>query len=212
VCLFLLTTGFAAGKPHVIVFGKWTPVKLFAGPNQATSIDLKIRTLNVDGRIKEFTTGDPHEVTDRMVVVRRAYRINDSLPGDEKAVAHWKWQRGGWLLVDRSTGHVGPISLPDFDPYYSAASWYRDYVAYCGISDDGDRLYAVVAQLGRKKAIVRKDLGAAHGSDLPDSECPEPSWQRDPMRVTFAPAGGPKVTFDVRGHAADIATSDEEDK
>lgn len=25
----------------------------------------------------------------------------------------------------------------EFDSTYSAASWYRDYVAYCGVSDDG---------------------------------------------------------------------------
>jgi hypothetical protein len=32
-------------------------------------------------------------------------------------------QRGGWLLVDRLTGHVAPINLPEFDVLYSAASW-----------------------------------------------------------------------------------------
>jgi hypothetical protein len=39
--------------------------------------------------IKEWTTGDAHDVTDRSFVVRRVIKINDSLPmalalGDEK--------------------------------------------------------------------------------------------------------------------------------
>jgi len=62
--------------------------------------------------------------------------------------------------------------LPYFDPFYSAASWYRDYVAYCGLADDGEKLYAVVAELGRKKPLVRRDLGAPGADDMPDSECP----------------------------------------
>jgi len=57
-----------------------------------------------------------------------------------------QWQRGGWLLVDRVTGRVLPINLPEFDASYSAASWYRDYAAYCGVSDDGKKAYAVVAK------------------------------------------------------------------
>jgi hypothetical protein len=48
------------------------------------------------------------------------------------------------LLVDRMTGHISAINLPEFDSCYSVASWYSDYVAYCGVSDDGKTLYAVV--------------------------------------------------------------------
>jgi hypothetical protein len=40
------------------------------------------------------------------------------------------------MLVDRSNGHISPVVLPEFDNYYSIASWYQDYAAYCGISDD----------------------------------------------------------------------------
>jgi hypothetical protein len=145
-----------------------------------------------------------------LFVIRRAYRLNDSLPEDGKTQPRWRWQRGGWLLVDRETGHVGNVNLPEFDPYYSAASWYRDYVAYCGVSDSGERLYAVVAQLGRKKAVLRKELGAAQGKDQPDSECAAPEWQRQPTRVTFKPAGAQAITFTVHGHAADVAVSDDD--
>ena len=41
---------------------------------------LKIRALLVDGVLKEWTTGDAHDVTDRSFVVRRVIRLNDALP------------------------------------------------------------------------------------------------------------------------------------
>ncbi len=44
---------------------------------------LRIRALLVDTVLKEWTTGDAHDVTDRSFVVRRAIRINDALPGDK---------------------------------------------------------------------------------------------------------------------------------
>jgi len=59
---------FAVPKPHVISFGKWTAAKWYVGP-QAKALDVKIRALYVDTRLKEFTTGLPHEVTDRLFVV-----------------------------------------------------------------------------------------------------------------------------------------------
>jgi hypothetical protein len=203
-------TVLAAAKPHIIQFGKKTPVKLFVGPNEEGTLQIHVQALTVDGKVKEFTTGTPHDVTDRLFVVRRAYRINDYLDHDANTIPRWKWQRGGWLLVDRDSGRVSQLSLPEFDPYYSAASWYRDYVAYCGVSDSGEKLYAVVAQVGRRKPVVRKDLGAAKGGDMPESECAAPEWQRQPTRVTFAPVSGSKLTFEVRGHAADIAEPEEQ--
>jgi hypothetical protein len=105
-------------------------------------------------------------------------RVNDSLPED--SAPPWQWQRGGWLLVDHLTGRVAPINLPEFDAYYSAASWYRDYVAYCGLADDGKKTYAMGAQLSRRKPVLKKELsntGVAEDS-APDSACPVPSWQR----------------------------------
>jgi hypothetical protein len=206
----LVITASAAARTHVITLGKWLPVKLFVGPNEENSMEMKVRPLYVDAKIKEFTTGEPHDVTDRLFVIRRAYRLNDLLPDDPKTSPRWRWQRGGWLLIDRETGRVSNVNLPDFDPYYSVASWYRDYVAYCGVSDSGERVYAVVTQLGRKKAILRQELGAAKGKNEPDSECAAPEWQRQPMRVTFKPADAQPLTFTVHGHAADVATSDDE--
>ena len=106
--LALASAALAVPKQHVVSFGKWMPVKLFLGPNEDKSLDIRIRSLYVDGRLREFVTGDPHDITERLFVVRRAYRLNDWLPSDEGTAHKWKWQRGGWLLVDRDTGRVRP--------------------------------------------------------------------------------------------------------
>jgi hypothetical protein len=135
--------------------------------------------------------------------------VNDSLPGDTAAAPGWGWQRGGWLLADRMTGHISAIALPEFDPYYSVASWYRDYAAYCGISDDGKKLFAIVFQVGRRKPVLKKPLGDAGGDDVPDSECPAPVWERQPVRVPFEPDENQKSTYSVRGHAADLVSDDD---
>src|SRR4051812_3679776 len=200
--LVMLAPG-AVAKTHVISFRKTINVQWFVTPEKSQPI--AVRPLYVDGKLREFTTGDVHEVTDGAFVVRRAYRINDYLPEDEKKVPIWKWQRGDWLVVNRRTGNVAAVSLPEFDPFYSVVSWYRDYAAYCGSADDGTKVSAMVAQLGTKKPVLRKIVGSAEGSDIPDSECPAPKWQRDPTRVTFEPAGGQALTFEVRGHSADLA-------
>jgi hypothetical protein len=207
--LLLVASAAAQSKPHVIAFGKAMPVKLFVGAAEEHSLDMKVRALYVDSKLREFTTGEPHDVTDRLFAVRRAFRVNDNLPEDKKAPS-WRWQRGNWLLVDRFSGRVSELKLPDFDPFYSDVSWYRDYAAYCGMSDSGEKVYAVVAQLGRKKAVVRKELGAARQGDMPDSECAPPKWERQPARVTFLPKDRPVITFEVRGHSADVASSEEE--
>ena len=95
----------AATKVHVITFGRWIPVQ-WLGAFDSPPLTSKVRPLLVDGRVKEYVVGSAHEITDRLFVVRRAFRINDALP--EESVARWQWQRGGWLLVDRVTGRVFP--------------------------------------------------------------------------------------------------------
>ena len=212
--LLLLVPWFAvpapgATKPHSVGFGKWTAIKWCVGSDENKRLDLKVRALYVDNRAREFTVGTVHDVTERVFVVRRAFRVNDSLPG-ETAPPRWVWQRGGWLLIDRTTGHVSSISLPEFDSYYSLASWYRDYVAYCGVSDDGKKLFAVVFQVGRRKPVLKKPLGETGEDDMPDSECPAPAWERRPARVTFEADKDQKLTYTVRGHAADLVNSDED--
>jgi hypothetical protein len=204
----LLNVAQAAPKAHVVAFGKWTAAK-WPSANGSQLMDLKVRPLLVDTRVKEYTTGQPHELTDRLFTVRRVFRINDALPAE--TATRWQWQRGGWLLVDRITGRVTQLNLPEFDPYYSTASWYRDYVAYCGVSDDGKKLYAVVAQVGRRKPVLKKDLGEPEGDDDPDSECPAPAWERAPARVTFQPDDTQKLVFTIHGRVVDIVSNPEEE-
>ena len=199
----------AVSKPHVISFGKWISAKWPNATGQRM-FDLKVRGLFVDARLKEYTMGLPHEVTDRLFVIRRAFRVNDSLPTESSNALRWQWQRGGWLLVDRLTGRVSQLNLTEFDPFYSTASWYRDYIAYCGVSEDGKKLYAVVSQIGRRKAILKKDVGEPAGEDDPDSECPAPVWERSPMRVTFQPDDDQKLVFYVRGRIVDVVNDAEE--
>jgi len=102
------------------------------------------------------------------------------------------------------------LNLPDFDPFYSTASWYRDYIAYCGVSDDGKKLYAIVVQVGRRKPILKKDAGEPAGDDDPDSECPPPVWERNPMRVTFQPDDDQKLVFSIRSRVVDVVSDVEE--
>lgn len=136
----LLGTASAASKPHVITFGRWTTVKLLSGPNEDQPAELKIRPLYVDAAQRAYIVGTPHEISDRLLVVERMLRVNDTLPSESLATPRWVWLRGGWLVVDRTNGHISPVNLPEFDSDFSVANWYRDYVAYCGVSADGRKL------------------------------------------------------------------------
>ena len=209
--LLLANSSAATTKSHVISFGKWMPIPWTAGTTADDKpVTLKIRPLIMDGRVREYVTGSPHEVTERLFVVRRVLRVNDGLPED--AAPKWQWQRGGWLLIDRLTGRISPVNLSEFDVVYSAATWYRDYIAYCGISDDGTRRFAIVAELNRRKPILKKNLAAALPDDAPpDSACPAPVWQRSPTRVTFEAPGSDKQTFAIRGHIVDVVSDDDEE-
>ena len=208
--MVLSSLAAAAAKIHAITFGKWTAVTWNAGAEDKP-LAIKIRALLVDGRVKEYVLGMPHEVTDRLFVVRRVFRANDSLPGE--VTPRWQWQRGGWLLVDRITGRVSPVNLPEFDAFYSAVSWYRDYAAYCGVADDGNKTFAIVAQLNRRKAILKKEIAGAPADDAaPDSACPAPVWQRGPVRVSFETASAARQTFAIRGHVVDIVSEGDEEE
>ena len=201
--LALVLSASAASKPHVMSLGKPMPVKLLLGPSEEKSLNITVRPLYLDTKLKEYTTGPAHDITDRVFVIRRAYRVNDSLPTESSAQSRWLWQRGGWLLVDRNTGRITQIKLPDFDPYYSEVSWYRDYAAYCGVADDGERVSAIVTQITTKKPLYKKQLEKL-GGEFPDAVCEPPLWQRKPARVTFTPQAGEKLSVDVNGRFADV--------
>jgi hypothetical protein len=203
----------APRKAHVVVLGAARKVAYSKagdpGGAAAGEDSLKIRALLLDGVVKEWTTGDAHDVTDRSFVVRRVMRLNDALPGDspetsgkpnEKpapAASRWVWQRGPWLLVDRVTGHIVALRLPDYDPGVSQVSWFRDYGAYCGVTASGKSLYAVVAQVAARKAVLAKKLEAFDTENHPDAVCAAAEWQREPLRITFHPAGKDAVSFDL---------------
>lgn len=201
----------AAPKPKSVVLGAARRVNYSkvgdpagAAPGET---ELRIRALLVNGVLKEWTTGDPHDVTDRSFVVRRAIRLNDALPNDtpdQKAVSNsvsgvsrWVWQRGPWLLIDRATGHVTPLKLPDYDPGVSQVAWFRDYGAYCGVTASGKSLYAVVAQVAARKPVLAKKLAAFDTQDQASVTCSQAEWQREPLRVTFHPAGKDAVSYDI---------------
>ena len=183
---------------HVVVLGGAKRVsysKTGDPAGAATGEDsLKIRPLVVDTVLKEWTTGDGHDITDRTFVVRRAIRINDSLPGDKQG--QWVWQRGPWLMVDRVTGHVAALKLPDYDPGVSHVTWFRDYGAYCGVTATGKSLYAVVAQIAARKPILAKKLSAFDPASHPDPACDAPGWQREPLGITFHPTGKDAVSYE----------------
>jgi hypothetical protein len=202
----LVTAASAAPKPRVITFGRWTTVKLLSGPNEDQATEIKIRSLYVDAVLRAYTFGTPHEISDRLLVVERMLRVNDTLPSE--AAQRWIWERGGWLVVDRTNGHISPVNLPEFDLDFSAANWYRDYVAYCGISADGRKLYAMVMQLGLRKPILKKPIGDIDDKNSP--ECSPPTWQRQPTRVTFLVKPDQRITYAVHGSAAALSEEDDE--
>jgi len=209
--LALTIPAWGASKPHVVFLGKPQSVKIFLGRDENQTATITVRPLYVDTKLKDYTTGDVHDVTDRQFVVQRAYRLNDSLPGDPPRQSKWVWRRGDWLLVDRVSGHIAQLKLPDFDGANSHASWYRDYAAYCGMSDTGARWNALVAQIGVRKALFRKELTkTAADSDASATDCSPAKWERHPARVTFSPANGQPFTVNVVPHHAEELAGDSE--
>ena len=210
----------AVPRKHTVALGamRKVPYSKTGDPSGAVAGEdaLKIRALLVDGVLKEWTTGDPHDVTDRSFVVRRVIRLNDALPTDKPGpsdkASHWVWQRGPWLLVDRITGHVTALRLPDYDPGVSQVSWFRDYAAYCGLTASGKSLYAVVAQIAARKPVLAKKLAAFDAENHPDPVCAPPEWQREPLRIAFHPAGTDAVSYDiVPGSAVMVEDTGDED-
>jgi hypothetical protein len=190
VVVVLLVTAVGARADHVVVMGGWQSIKLSSGQ------EIKVRPVVVDGRIKEYSTGPVHAVTPDLFVVRRAYRLNDTLASDAPKPARWTWQLDGWMSVNKSTGHIAELKLPEFDQHNSDVSWFRDYAAYCGAAEDGNVHYMMIFQLGNRKPVLKKEL---YGQS-----CAAPIWERDPSRVTFQPAGGTPVKFIVNDSSAEL--------
>ena len=212
----LVAAAAAPPKIHVVSLGAvrkvpYTPPEAPSTAGKpAEALTLKVRTLTVDGRQKEWTTGDAHDVTDRSYTIRRVLRLNDALPG--ATAARWSWQPGPWLLVDRSTGRITALHLPDFDAGVSEAVWFRDYAAYCGTAQTAKGgLFAIVAQLGARRAVVQKQIGKWPQAAPAEPVCKAAEWQRAPMRVTLYPTGADAMTFAVVGTASLIEDGDASD-
>ncbi len=194
----------APARPHIVALGavRKVPYTVAGDPAgfRSDEKELRVRPLIVDGKVKEWTTGDAHDVTDRSFAVRRALRLNDALPTEKSE--HWVWQRGPWLLVDRVSGKVVALHLADYDPAVSDVVWFRDYAAYCGLSAGGKQLYGVVVQIAARKPLLARKLGAWNATDHPTPACAPAAWQREPLRIAFQPTGGQPVSFDLLGLSA----------
>ena len=188
---------------HVVGLGAvrrvpYTPADVTADEKNEDTVSLKVRPLIVDDLQRDWTMGEMHEVTDRSFAIRRVLRVNDALAGEKGE--QWVWQPGPWLLVDRMTGKITVVRLPEFDAAVSNVAWYRDYAAYCGIGTTAKGgLFAMVAQVGARKAVVQKLIGGWPQVNHFVPVCQTAMWERSPMRVTLKPTGGEAVTFEVVG-------------
>jgi len=201
-------------KIHVVTLGPakkvpFTPADVTPDEKNEETTTLKVRALVVDERQREWTTGEMHEVTDRSFAIRRVMRVNDALPSEKEA--RWVWEPGPWLLVDRITGHITALHLPEFDAAVSNVTWYRDYAAYCGIGTTAKGgLFAMVAQLGARKAVVQKQIGAWPQPKHFVPVCAPAEWERTPMRVTFKATAGESFTFEVVGGTSLVEENSDE--
>ncbi len=194
----------AAPRVHTVTLGPVRRLPYVAADAARETKDdemgvLRVRALTVDGKLREWTTGDQHDVTDRSFVTRRVLHVNDMLP-NEKA-GRWVWQPGPWLLVDRVSGRITALHLPDFDSSISGVVWYRDYAAYCGIhtAAKGGGLSAEVWQIGAHRAALQKVIGPWPQTERVRPVCAPAAWQREPMRVTLRATGGDPLVFSVVG-------------
>jgi hypothetical protein len=217
--LSVTTSLFAAtkaSKTHTVSVGAvrrvpYTQPDATADEKADETSSLKVRALFVDDRQKDWTTGELHEITDRTFAIRRALHINDALPTD--TAPHWIWQPGSWITVDRVSGHITALHLPDFDPIVSNAVWFRDYAAYCGTASTskGANLYVIVAQLGSRRAVVQKLIGRWPQPNHFIPVCQPAKWERLPLRVTIQPTGDEATTYDVVGTSSIVEEGDNDD-
>ena len=189
----------------------YTPAFATADTKDDDSTTLKVRPLVVDDKLKEWTVGEMHTISDRTFAIRRVLHINDALPNDPGE--RWIWQPASWILVDRSTGHITALHLPNFDSAISDAVWFRDYAAYCGlaITSKGSSLVAVIAEVNGRRAVAQRPIGKWPQPDHTGLPCQAARWQRLPMRATLQAVGADPVIFDVLGSTSLIEEGDNDD-
>jgi hypothetical protein len=164
----LLAASVGASGSHGVSWEAVTEIKPASGKQ------IKVRPVMIDERIREYATGVAHAVTEGLFVVRRVLRINSMSPNESANQPPWTWQLDGWISVSSASGRIAELQLPEFDPHTSEASWFHDYAAYCGVSEDGSVHYMVVFQLGRHKPALKKEI---YGQT-----CLVPKWEAIPPR------------------------------
>jgi hypothetical protein len=185
---------------HTLYLGPWHTVPYSPDPDAATPTHshLRVRALVVNGRIADWTAGPVHLVTETTYTIRQALRIDNSLPGARHQ--HWIWQLGVWLYVNRTKRHVSVLHLPGFDPRVSQVVWFRDLAAYCGIrGGEKPQLTALLARISVRKALLAAKITpwnpAQHRALLTTPACAPPTWQLNPLRVSFQPSTGQPITY-----------------
>jgi hypothetical protein len=202
---------------RIVPFGEWISAQWPNATGQRT-LDRKVCPLFVDTRLQEYTTGTPHERTDRLFLVQRAFLLNDALPAENAPLkrAPIRTPRAGSGSAeagcsstnrprDPSPSSTCPSSIPSIED--KLVSGLRRLLRGIGKPQEALR----DSRLGRsRKPILRKDTGEPVGTDDPDSECPPAIWERTSMRVTFQPDDKQKLVFSIRSRTVDVVNDAEE--
>jgi len=166
----------AVVKPHVIRFGKRTTVKWLAGADEDRPVDLKIRALYVDTRLKEYTTRAPPEVTDRLFLVQPVF------PPERQLARRARWNASlavaaGWMPSGRSgyRGPVAPIALPEFDPFLFERQLVSRLHRVLWRVGRWQEVVCIVAQLARRKPSRRKRWAKPRATMCPIQSVPHPT-------------------------------------
>jgi hypothetical protein len=73
--LVLTPVAHSASKPHIMSLGKPMPVKLLLGASEEKSVNITVRPLFLDTKLKEYTTGPARHH-------RSGLRHSPRLPGE----------------------------------------------------------------------------------------------------------------------------------
>lgn len=99
------------------------PVKLLLGLAEEKIVTITVCLLYLDTKFKEYTNHWTHAPRDRPQVRSAVgYRANDSFPGEWATSLNGYGSVESWLLLDRNTGRISQVKLPDFNSYYSDVS------------------------------------------------------------------------------------------
>ncbi len=111
------------------------PVKLFVGPSEDKTMDITVRPL-----IRRQQAEGVHHRRQRTTSPTGSLSFAAPIASTTRCRTMPQRRRNGcgsaadgcWWTAARARSRS--LKLPDFDPFYSEVSWYRDYAAYCGIT------------------------------------------------------------------------------